>query len=40
MVDAWNPEEKLQSESVVHFAKLYSVEHNLKVKLIGRISKR
>ena len=39
MVDAWSPEEKLDPESLVHFAKVYSVEHNVKVKPIGRISK-
>ena len=34
-----SPEIKLDPSSLINFGKIYTVEHNIKVKLLGRIAK-
>ena len=35
-----NPRDKLDPDSLVNYAKIYTVEHNVKVHFIGRIAEQ
>lgn len=38
MINPFTPEDKLQESSCLNFGKVFTVDHNIKVKPIGHVS--